>query len=143
MQLIEFKNAEIKTHRVRSSELQLLSVGTVVPREVRHTALRFRADFRASFIPVGDLGCALYPPVPRTPSASEWPPRTVVYLPSRDVYNSLMKTEGPHHDAVEKELDFIQTMKPNFLPEPVSALRHPRLVGIVLILVRLPDDLQT
>ena len=54
-----------------------------------------------------------------------------------------MKTEGPHHDSVEKELDFIKAMKPNFLPEPVTALQHPRLVGIVLVLVRLPDDLQT
>ena len=66
-----------------------------------------------------------------------------IYLPGRDVYNSLMKTKRPHHDSVEKELDFIQTMKPDFLPEPVSALRHPWLVGIVLILIRLPDDLQT
>ena len=66
-----------------------------------------------------------------------------VYLPDWDVYNGLMKTKHPHHDAVEKEFDFIKTMKPDFLPEPVSALRHPRLVGIVLILVRLPDDLKT
>ena len=66
-----------------------------------------------------------------------------VYLPGRDVYNGLMKTKGPHHDAVEKEFDFIKTMKPDFLLKLVAALRHPRLVGIVLVLVRLPDDLQT
>ena len=78
-----------------------------VPREVRHSTLCLRADFRASFIPVGDLGRALDPPISRMPSASERLPRTIVYLPGRDVYNGLMKTKRPHHDPMEKEFDFI------------------------------------
>ena len=96
-----------KTHRIGSSQLESLTVSAAVPREVRHATLRLRADLGASFIPVGDLGCALDPSISRTSSASERPPRTTVYLLGRDVYNGLMKTKGPHHDLVEKEFDFI------------------------------------
>ena len=131
-----------KTHRIGSSQLQSLPVNAAVPSEVRHAVLRLRAHFCASFIPVGDLGRALYSPIPCTPSAPERPPRTPVYLPGRDVYNGLMKTKGPHHDPVEKEFDFIQTMKLDFFPEPVAALRHPRLVGVLLVLVRLSNDMK-
>ena len=96
-----------KTHRIGSSQLESLPVSAAVPCEVRHAVLCFRADLGASFVPVHDLGCALDPPVSRTPSASKGPPRTTIYLPGRDVHNGLMKTKGPHHNPVEKEFDFI------------------------------------
>ena len=60
-----------KTHRIGSSQLESLTVSAAVPCEVCHAVLRLRADLRAAFIPVSDLGRALYSPVPRTPSTSE------------------------------------------------------------------------
>ena len=98
---------KIKTHWVRSSELQPLPVGTAVPHKVCRAALRLRADFGTSLVPINNLGRALNPPVLGMPSAAEGPPRTAINLPSWDVNNGLMKTKSPHHDPIEKEFDFI------------------------------------
>ena len=102
--------------------MQPLPVSTTVPSKVRRAALCLGADFGASLVLIGDLGRALNAPISGTPSAAEGSPRTTIDFPSQDVNNGLMKTKGPHHDPMEKEFDFIQTMKPNFLPESVAAL---------------------